>query len=168
MGNLPQWGCRPALPTKGTYMFKEFRDFALKGNVIDLAIGVIIGRMSEFFDFFVYGIGSVLVFPKLIFPFAPNAVAATLMSFAIFPLAFIARPVGSFIFMWIDRNYGRGTKLTVALVILGGSTASIGAARSTSCGSTARWPSAQSSPTGRSCRRSAAPSSRCSPRTAGG
>ncbi|HEV7310844.1 MFS transporter [Ensifer sp.] len=90
-----------------------------------IAIGVVIGRTSEFFDFFVYGLGSILVFPKLIFPFAPNPVAATLMSFALFPLAFLARPVGSFVFMWIDRNYGRGTKLTVALVILGGSTASI-------------------------------------------
>ena len=90
-----------------------------------IAIGVIIGRMSEFFDFFVYGLGSVLVFPKLIFPFAPDPVTATLMSFAIFPLAFMARPVGSFVFMWIDRNYGRGTKLTVALFLLGGSTASI-------------------------------------------
>ncbi|HEV7322629.1 MAG TPA: MFS transporter [Ensifer sp.] len=90
-----------------------------------IAIGVVIGRTSEFFDFFVYGLGSILVFPKLIFPFASNAVTATLMSFALFPLAFLARPVGSFVFMWIDRNYGRGTKLTVALVILGGSTASI-------------------------------------------
>lgn len=36
-----------------------------------IAIGVVIGRMSEFFDFFVYGLGSILVFPKLIFPFAP-------------------------------------------------------------------------------------------------
>ena len=90
-----------------------------------IAIGVIIGRMSEFFDFFVYGLGSVLVFPKLIFPFAPDPVTATLMSFAIFPLAFMARPVGSLVFMWIDRNYGRGTKLTVALFLLGGSTASI-------------------------------------------
>lgn len=90
-----------------------------------VAIPVVIGRTSEFFDFFVYGLGSILVFPKLIFPFAPNPVAATLMSFAIFSLAFLARPVGSFAFMWIDRNYGRGTKLTVALVILGGSTASI-------------------------------------------
>jgi MFS family permease len=90
-----------------------------------IAIGVVIGRMSEFFDFFVYGLGSVLVFPKLIFPFAPDPVTATLMSFAIFPLAFMARPVGSFVFMWVDRNYGRGTKLTVALFILGGSTASI-------------------------------------------
>ncbi len=90
-----------------------------------VAIGVVIGRTSEFFDFFVYGLGSILVFPKLIFPFAPNAVTATLMAFALFPLAFLARPVGSFMFMWIDRNYGRGTKLTVALFILGGSTASI-------------------------------------------
>ncbi|WP_341487676.1 MFS transporter [Pararhizobium sp. A13] len=90
-----------------------------------IAIGVVIGRTSEFFDFFVYGLGSILVFPKLIFPFAPNPVAATLMSFALFPLAFLARPLGSFVFMWIDRNYGRGTKLTIALVILGGSTASI-------------------------------------------
>lgn len=90
-----------------------------------IAIGVVIGRTSEFFDFFVYGLGSILVFPKLIFPFASNAVTATLMSFALFPLAFLARPVGSFVFMWIDRNYGRGTKLTIALVILGGSTASI-------------------------------------------
>ena len=90
-----------------------------------VAIPVVIGRTSEFFDFFVYGLGSILVFPKLIFPFAPSPVAATLMSFAVFALAFIARPVGSFAFMWVDRNYGRGTKLTIALVILGGSTASI-------------------------------------------
>ena len=31
----------------------------------DIAIGVIIGRTSEFFDFFVYAIASVLVFPSL-------------------------------------------------------------------------------------------------------
>src|ERR1700744_6374422 len=36
----------------------------------EIAIGVIIGRASEFFDFFVYGIASVLVFPALFFPFA--------------------------------------------------------------------------------------------------
>lgn len=91
----------------------------------NIAIGVIIGRTSEFFDFFVFGLGCVLVFPRLFFPFAPDPVTATLYSFAIFSLAFLARPVGSFVFMWIDRNYGRGTKLTTALLILGGSTASI-------------------------------------------
>lgn len=34
----------------------------------DIAVGVIIGRIGEFFDFFVYGIASVLVFPALFFP----------------------------------------------------------------------------------------------------
>ena len=91
----------------------------------NIALGVIIGRMSEFFDFFVYGLASVLVFPKLMFPFAPDQLTATLYSFAIFSLAFIARPIGSVVFMEIDRRHGRGTKLTIALFILGGSTASI-------------------------------------------
>ncbi|NLS07385.1 MHS family MFS transporter [Rhizobium sp. P32RR-XVIII] len=90
-----------------------------------IAIGVVIGRMSEFFDFFVYGLASVLVFPQLVFPFAPDRLTATLYSFAIFSLAFLARPVGSVVFMTIDRFYGRGTKLTIALFLLGGSTASI-------------------------------------------
>ena len=90
-----------------------------------IAIGVVIGRMSEFFDFFVYGLASVLVFPQLIFPFAPDRLTGTLYSFAIFSLAFLARPVGSVVFMTIDRLYGRGTKLTIALFLLGGSTASI-------------------------------------------
>ena len=35
----------------------------------EIAIGVVIGRTSEFFDFFVYAIASVLVFPSLVFPF---------------------------------------------------------------------------------------------------
>jgi MFS family permease len=90
-----------------------------------IAIGVIIGRMSEFFDFFVYGLASVLVFPQLFFPFAPDRLTGTLYSFSIFALAFIARPVGSVVFQTIDRWYGRGTKLTIALFLLGGSTASI-------------------------------------------
>jgi MFS family permease len=90
-----------------------------------IVIGVIIGRTGEFFDFFVYGLASVLVFPRLVFSFAGDPVTATLYSFAVFSLAFLARPVGSVVFMWIDSRYGRGTKLTIALFLLGGSTASI-------------------------------------------
>lgn len=90
----------------------------------EIAIGVIIGRTSEFFDFFVYALASVLVFPSLIFPFV-DPLTGTLYSFALFALAFLARPLGSAIFMWIDRNHGRGVKLTIALFLLGGSTMSI-------------------------------------------
>src|SRR4026209_904215 len=76
-----------------------------------IAIGVIIGRSAEYFDFFVFGIACVLVFPKVFFPFA-EPVTATLYAFACFSLAFVARPIGSIIFMAVDRRYGRGVKLT--------------------------------------------------------
>ena len=91
----------------------------------EIAIGVIIGRTSEFFDFFVYAIASVLVFPELFFP-THDRVAATMLSFALFPLAFVSRPIGTQIFMAIDRVYGRGTKLTIALFLLGTSTVLVG------------------------------------------
>ncbi|WP_298090937.1 MFS transporter [uncultured Sphingomonas sp.] len=90
----------------------------------EIAIGVIIGRTSEFFDFFVYAIASVLVFPSLIFPYV-DALTGTMYSFALFALAFIARPIGTFAFMAIDRRHGRGVKLTIALFLLGGSTMAI-------------------------------------------
>lgn len=90
----------------------------------EIAIGVIIGRTSEFFDFFVYAIASVLVFPQLVFPFV-DAVTGTLYSFALFSLAFVGRPIGTLIFTWVDQHYGRGVKLTIALFLLGGSTMAI-------------------------------------------
>jgi MFS family permease len=87
----------------------------------EIAIGVIIGRTSEFFDFFVYAIASVLVFPAYVFPFV-DPLTGTLYSFALFSLAFIGRPIGTLIFTWIDHHHGRGVKLTIALFLLGGST----------------------------------------------
>lgn len=93
-------------------------------NPGEIAIGVIIGRTSEFFDFFVYAIASVLVFPKLVFPHL-DPLTGTLYSFAIFALAFIARPIGTMIFTEIDRRQGKGAKMTVALFLLGVSTVAI-------------------------------------------
>lgn len=91
----------------------------------DIAVGVIIGRSSEFFDFFVFAIASVLVFPKLIFPWA-DPLEATLWSFVVFALAFIARPFGTLIFTALDRAFGKSVKLIVALFLLGGSTMAMG------------------------------------------
>jgi MFS family permease len=90
----------------------------------EIAIGVIVGRTSEFFDFFVYAIASVLVFPTLMFPYV-DRLTGTLYSFALFALAFVGRPVGTLVFMAIDRAHGRGVKLTIALFLLGGSTMAV-------------------------------------------
>lgn len=103
---------------------REIHDDGHKVEPSEIAVGVIIGRTSEFFDFFVFAIASVLVFPQHIFPYV-DPLTGTLYSFAIFALAFIARPFGTFIFGAIDHRYGRGVKLTTALFLLGGSTAAI-------------------------------------------
>ena len=90
----------------------------------EIAVGVIIGRSSEYFDFFVYAIASVLVFPSVFFPFASET-DGMFYSFMVFSLAFIARPLGALLFRLIHDNYGHGTKLTVALFALGTTTAGI-------------------------------------------
>ncbi|TXI17179.1 MAG: MFS transporter [Roseateles sp.] len=105
----------------------------------DIAVGVIIGRASEYFDFFVFGIASVLVFPHLFFPFE-DRLTGTLYAFLIFALAFVVRPVGTLIGMSIQRHFGRSTKLTVALLLLGCSTVSMAMLPTyQSAGSTAIW-----------------------------
>src|SRR6478736_4431507 len=84
----------------------------------EIAIGVVIGRTSEYFDFFVYAIASVLVFPAVFFPFKEQ-LDGTLFAFTIFAFAFIARPIGTVIFMAIQRHFSREVMLTAALFLLG-------------------------------------------------
>ncbi|MGZ5200442.1 MAG: MFS transporter [Telluria sp.] len=90
----------------------------------EIAIGVVIGRASEYFDFFVYAIASALVFPSVFFPFA-DRLDGTLYAFTVFALAFIARPIGTIIFMRLQERYSREIKLTIALFLMGTATAGI-------------------------------------------
>ena len=95
-----------------------------RAKLSDMTIGVVIGRTSEFFDFFVFAIAAVLVFPQVIFPFM-SPVGGMLCSFLVLALGFVARPVGTWIFTEIDLRYGHGAKLTTALFLLGMSTVAI-------------------------------------------
>ncbi|WP_201312504.1 MFS transporter [Dyella sp. EPa41] len=88
----------------------------------EIAVGVIIGRTSEHFDFFVFGISCALVFPQVLFPFV-DTLHGMLYAFTVFSLAFIARPFGTALFMDFQRRWSRGTKLTIALFLLGSATA---------------------------------------------
>ena len=88
----------------------------------EIAIGVIVGRTAEYFDFFVFGIACVLVFPAVFFPFE-SRLDGMLLSFAILSLAFIVRPLGTTLFMTAQRRWSRGTKLTIAMFLLGSATA---------------------------------------------
>jgi len=117
----------PASPASSSALESDARRVNAQGEAVrpgEIAIGVIIGRTSEFFDFFVYAIASVLVFPAVVFPYV-DALTGTLYSFAVFSLAFIGRPFGTLLFTAIDRRHGRGVKLTISLFLLGGSTMAI-------------------------------------------
>ncbi len=90
----------------------------------EIAAGVIIGRASEYFDFFVFGIACVLAFPYVYFPFL-SPLEGMLAAFSVFALAFIARPVGTFIGMEMQRRWSMAAKLTIALFLLGSATVGI-------------------------------------------
>jgi MFS family permease len=109
-----------AQPTAHDHVVKAHADVAPG----EIAVGVVVGRMSEYFDFFVYGIASALVFPAVFFPFV-DRLTGTLYAFAVFALAFVARPIGTIAFMSIQSRWGRGAKLTLALFLLGTATAGI-------------------------------------------
>ncbi len=91
----------------------------------DVVTTVVMARVTDFFGFFVYAIASAIIFPTVFFPFL-DPILGTLWSFAIFSLAFLARPIASIVGRSLQRKIGRAGKITLALMVLGTSTVAIG------------------------------------------
>jgi len=89
------------------------------------AISGWIGSALEYYDFFIYGTAAALIFPKLFFP-EGNPRAATIASLATFGVAYVARPVGSFIMGHLGDTIGRKRVLTITLFGMGTATFLIG------------------------------------------
>jgi len=85
----------------------------------------LIGTTIEFYDFYIYAIAAVLVFPALFFPGA-DPTTALLASFATFSIAFFARPFGAIVFGHFGDKVGRKATLVAALLTMGVSTVIIG------------------------------------------
>ena len=77
------------------------------------------GTAIEFFDFYAYGTASAAYFPKVFFP-QMTPLLATLLSLLTFGVAFVARPVGSFVFGHFGDRLGRKKTLVVSLLVMGG------------------------------------------------
>lgn len=93
-----------------------------RGRVI---VASLIGTTVEFYDFYVYATAAVLVFPKLFFP-GQNETTQLLSSFAVFGVAFIARPLGSIVFGHFGDKFGRKGTLVASLLTMGIATFLIG------------------------------------------
>lgn len=91
----------------------------------ELFVTVIMARVTDHFGFFVYAFASVLVFPKVFFSYADPA-TAMLLSFMVFPLAFLVRPFASQVFKLLEPRFGRSGKVAAAIGILCISTMAIG------------------------------------------
>ena len=97
-----------------------------KQNRLGAVVGAsMIGTMIEWFDFFIYGFASALVFNKLFFPsFSP--LTGTLLAFSTYALGFVARPLGGVVFGHFGDRIGRKKLLMISLMIMGLSTVGIG------------------------------------------
>jgi MFS transporter, MHS family, shikimate and dehydroshikimate transport protein len=84
-----------------------------------------VGSALEWYDFFLYGTASALVFSELFFPkLDPNM--GILASFATFGVGFFARPFGGLVFGHLGDKIGRKPVLVFTLLLVGGGTFLIG------------------------------------------
>ncbi|MBQ0924191.1 MFS transporter [Saccharopolyspora endophytica] len=87
--------------------------------------GAFIGSTIEWFDFYIYGTASALVFDKVFFPELDGALG-TLVAFATFWVGFLARPLGGIIFGHVGDRLGRKKTLVITLLMMGIATTAIG------------------------------------------
>lgn len=91
----------------------------------EVATASFAGALMEWYDFFLYGTASALVFNKLFFPnFDPTV--GTIAAFATFGVGFVMRPVGGAIFGHYGDRLGRKAMLILTILIMGGGTFLIG------------------------------------------
>src|ERR1700741_3493256 len=84
-------------------------------------VAATVGTTIEWYDFLLYSTMAGLVFGKLFFP-NEAPLAATLNSFAIYFVGFVARPIGAVIFGHFGDRIGRKSTLIVTLILMGVST----------------------------------------------
>jgi MFS family permease len=89
------------------------------------AIAAWIGSALEYYDFFIYGTVAALVFPKLFFP-AADPTTALFASMATFGVAYLARPLGSFLMGHFGDRLGRKVVMVGTLLLMGVSTFLVG------------------------------------------
>ena len=89
------------------------------------AVAAWAGSALEYYDLAIYGTAAALVFPQIFFP-EGNDTAATVAAFATFGVAYVARPIGSFLMGHIGDRLGRKTILVGTLLLMGISTFLVG------------------------------------------
>ncbi|MFD4695617.1 MFS transporter [Streptomyces sp. NPDC058463] len=85
----------------------------------------VVGTIAEYYDFFIYGTASALVFNKVFFPEVDPAVG-TLAAFSTYAVGFFARPLGGLVWGHIGDRVGRKKALVFTLLLTGLGTFAVG------------------------------------------
>ena len=100
-------------------------DAANESSRARIVFASFIGTAIEFYDFYVYATAAALVIGPVFFPHG-SAMAQALSAFVTFGIAFVARPIGSFLFGHFGDRIGRKSTLVASLLVMGLSTTLIG------------------------------------------
>ncbi|MDQ0078584.1 MFS transporter [Arthrobacter oryzae] len=87
------------------------------------ALSAFLGGALEYYDFVLFASAAAFIFPVVFFP---GSEAATLMSFATFGVAYLARPLGAVVIGHFGDKFGRKNALLATLLIMGLATFVIG------------------------------------------
>ena len=89
-----------------------------------ILLASLVGTSVEFYDFYIYATAAALVFPQLFFP-SKDPSLELLLSYASLATAFVARPLGAWVFGHYGDRIGRKSTLVASLMLMGGSTLAI-------------------------------------------
>jgi len=77
-----------------------------------------VGTMIEWYDFFLFGTATALVFDRLFFPLE-DEFASRIAAFGVFAVGFFVRPLGGVIFGHFGDRIGRKAMLVTTLLMMG-------------------------------------------------
>src|SRR5450432_1153793 len=81
----------------------------MTGHLRRVLVASLVGSAIEWFDFFLYGSATAIVFNRLFFP-AADPLVSLLLAYLSFALPFFIRPLGGVIFSHIGDRVGRKSR----------------------------------------------------------
>jgi metabolite-proton symporter len=94
-------------------------------SVTRVVLASFIGTTIEWYDFFLYGTATALVFDRLFFP-ELDPFAGRMAAFGTYAVGFVARPIGGVVFGHFGDRMGRKSMLVTTLMLMGVATFLIG------------------------------------------
>jgi MHS family shikimate/dehydroshikimate transporter-like MFS transporter len=92
---------------------------------VTAAFSSLLGNTIEWYDFYIYGTATALVFNQIFFP-SFDPLVGTLLAFGTFSVGAIMRPLGGMVCGHFGDRIGRKSMLVWTLILMGGATVLIG------------------------------------------